>query len=134
MPWTITFTKERHITVQEVLDEIAHGLDVHMTDAEVVIAQERQEERYSKAEEARAANIGTGSVKPRPAGDSMRRVDWLARKTRFRGFVHSSAKEYEELVQRRVHAHSRANTWIMVLEDRPEEETPPGEGALVVAA
>lgn len=114
-PWTITVSRASGITVGDVFMEIGLGLNAEITDPEKVIAGE---ERTAQAEVERAANEGTGAVKTREAGDAMRRVDWLGTRTVFKGLVHSSAKEYEYLVRRRVHSHARPNTWVLVLGER----------------
>jgi len=114
-PWTIVITRDIGISVGDVLMEIGGVLDKEVMDSERFIATPDKVER---AENARAANEGTGAVKTREKGDPMRRVDWLGRKTRFRGLVHSSAKEFEALVNRRVHTQNKPNTWVLILEDR----------------
>lgn len=100
--------------------EIGSMLDMEVTDSERFIATG---EKLMRAEIARQANEGTGAVKAREKGDAMRRVDWLAGKTRFRGCVHSSAQEFQTLVRRKVHAHDKAITWVMILEEREPSST-----------
>lgn len=117
-PWTITIIKEGGVSVSHVLMEIGAMLDKEITDPELWIARE---ERVAEAEAFRVENEGTGAVRTREKGDVLRRVDWLGKKTRFRGLRHSSAKDFETLVRRRVHAENRAHTWVMILEDRDEE-------------
>ncbi|KAG8902780.1 K(+)/H(+) antiporter [Tulasnella sp. 403] len=113
--WSVHVHREKGISVGDVFMEIGSALDGEVTDPERFIAAP---ERVEKAEAARAANEGTGAVKIRGAGDVLRRVDFLGSKTRFLGLVHSSAKEHEMVVRRKVHAHDKPNTWIMVLGER----------------
>jgi len=120
-PWTVTITRDKGISVGDVLTDIASMLDKEVTEAEQFIASI---DKRIRAERSRVANEGTGAIKTREKGDPMRRVDWLGPKTKFRALVHSSAKEYEPLVRRRVHAHDKPNTWVMILEDREQADTP----------
>ncbi|KAG8865269.1 hypothetical protein FRB96_000159 [Tulasnella sp. 330] len=117
-PWTITITRDSGISVSHVLMEIGAMLDKEITDSELWIARV---ERVQEAEAFRLENEGTGAVKTREKGDLLRRVDWLGKKTRFRGLRHSSARDFDTLIKRRVHAENRAHTWVMILEDRDSE-------------
>ncbi|KAG9040161.1 hypothetical protein FRB95_000090 [Tulasnella sp. JGI-2019a] len=116
-PWMLVINKENGISVSDVLMEIAVMLDKEITEPEQWIARADKVER---AEAARLENEGTGAIKTREKGDILRRVDWLGNKTRFRGLQHSSAKDYELLIQRRVHSADKPNTWVLLLEDRVE--------------
>jgi len=127
-PWTVTITRDKGISVGDVLMEIAGMLDKEVTEAEQFIASM---DKRVRAEMSRAANEGTGAIKTREKGDPMRRVDWLGTKTKFRALVHSSAKEHEALVRKRVHAHDKANTWVMIMEDR-EQTSEAAEAAAAV--
>lgn len=128
-PWTVVITRDSGISVGDVLMEIGSMLDTEVTESERLIATG---DKVIRADIARKANEGTGAVKTREKGDAMRRVDWLASKTRFRGCVHSSAQEHQALVRRRVHAHDKATTWVMILEDRepPSAEIVPEDRLL----
>ncbi len=114
-PWTITIKREAGLKVGDILMDIGVSLNIEVTDSERWIADP---ERVQRAEASREANQGTGAVRIRPAKDVMRRVDWLGNKTKFAGLVHSSAKEYQSLVRRRVHSQDRSNAWVMIVEER----------------
>lgn len=117
-PWTINVKRESGITVADVLTEVAAQLDKEIADSEKWIAKP---ERVAEAEAARKTNEGSlGAMKIRPEGDAMRRVDWLGKRTRFRGLAHSSHKDHEMLIRRRVHGHEKSNTWILILDEREE--------------